>query len=351
MKINDYIIRGGENLNTAPQKTMSFPADAEQIFNEWHSKLGKDDKEIENYFEIPVNNQNRLFIRSFYVEKAGERPVCFYVGLLIPKIAYLEVNDYYCIHKGLCQVSFSQVQNAAMASFLPIEVITDWPIPRSSIGLDFQQLSKMRLYGDKEFISNINQMCFSISINNIDDWFSRLFIAVNPYRLSSAFHIIVSRKQPRPPMPDDKNGFSLVLNQRQEQSTRQKSNKIVSHAFNSNVLMSKKQSKRQCMLAILLIVAFIMCFYHLFYCRDRVPLERYFALQDENTALKEVNAALSDDCSILDKDNKEKDREISRLRHEIARLESELKKTEKQVPIDVSEENDSSYIADIPAKR
>ena len=109
MKINDYIIRGGENLNTAPQKTMSFPADAEQIFNEWHSKLGKDDKEIENYFEMPVNNQNRLFIRSFYVEKAGERPVCFYVGLLIPKIAYLEVNDYYCIHKGLCQVSFSQV--------------------------------------------------------------------------------------------------------------------------------------------------------------------------------------------------------------------------------------------------
>ena len=189
MKISDYIIRGGENLNSAPQKTLSFPSDAEQIFNEWHSRLGKDDSEKENYFELPVNDQNRLFIRSFYVEKAGNRPICFYVGLLVPKTAYIEAKDYYCMHRGLCSISLTKVQDAAIASFLPIEFTTDWPIPRTPIGLDFQQLSKMRLYGDKEFSTNINQMCFSISINNIDDWFTRLFIAVNPYRLSRSFHV------------------------------------------------------------------------------------------------------------------------------------------------------------------
>ena len=45
MKITDYIIRGGENLNSSAHKTSSFPSDAEELFDLWHSKLGKDDEE------------------------------------------------------------------------------------------------------------------------------------------------------------------------------------------------------------------------------------------------------------------------------------------------------------------
>ena len=245
MEINDYIIRGGENLNAAPLKTRSFPSEAEQIFNEWHTKLGKDDKEKENYFEIPVNDQYRLFIRSFYIEKEGNRPICFYIGLLIPRAVYIEAKDYYCIHKGLCHLSFAKIQNAAMASFLPIEITTEWPTSRTPIGLNFKDLSKMRLYGDKEFASNIDQMCSSISINKINDWFSRLFIAVNPYRLNRAFHIVISREPPRPPIPDDPPIPSPIQNQHQKQSAERKvaKNTATSHASASNTQDCNKVEK------------------------------------------------------------------------------------------------------------
>ena len=65
IKINDYIIRGGENLNDPPRKTPSFPNDAKELFDNWHSKLGKNDAEKVNYFELPVNDKYRRFIRLF----------------------------------------------------------------------------------------------------------------------------------------------------------------------------------------------------------------------------------------------------------------------------------------------
>lgn len=331
MKINDYIIRGGENLNAAPQKTLSFPSDAERIFNEWHSKLGKDDEEKENYFELPVNDQNRLFIRSFYVEKAGNRPICFYVGLLIPKTAYIEAKDYYCMHKGLCSVSFTKIQEAAKASFLPIEFTTDWPIPRTPIGLDFQQLSKMKLYGDKEFSSNINQMCFSISINNIDDWFTRLFIAVNPYRLSRSFHVVVSREQPRPPMPDDNPKPTKSPEQHPRQSAdRKPEHTTTSRGSDSPPPASPRSQKIHWVFFPLFVLALIGCLYHFIHCGDRVPWSEYYALRAKNENLQKTNDELSTTCSKLDKDNHDKDREISRLLREINIRDKRIKELEKQ---------------------
>ena len=331
MKINDYIIRGGENLNSAPQKTLSFPSDAERIFNEWHSKLGKDDEEKENYFELPVNDQNRLFIRSFYVEKAGNRPICFYVGLLIPKTAYIEAKDYYCMHKGLCSVSFNKIQEAAKASFLPIEFTTDWPIPRTPIGLDFQQLSKMRLYGDKEFSSNINQMCFSISVNNIDDWFSRLFIAVNPYRLSRSFHVVVSREQPRPPMPDDKQKNTKAQDQYQRQSAARKQEQTTTYSdSDSNTPASPKSKRVHWVFLPLFVLALIGCLYHFFYCGDRFPWSEFYALQAKNENLKKTNEELSAECTRLDGDNHDKDSEIKRLLGEIDKRDKKIGELEKK---------------------
>ena len=326
MKINDYIIRGGENLNAAPLKTLSFPTDAERIFNEWHSKLGKDDEEKENYFELPVNDQNRLFIRSFYVEKAGNRPICFYVGLLIPKTAYIEAKDYYCMHKGLCSVSFNKIQEAAKASFLPIEFTTDWPIPRTPIGLDFQQLSKMRLYGDKEFSSNINQMCFSISVNNIDDWFSRLFIAVNPYRLSRSFHVVVSREQPRPPMPDDKQKNTKAKDQYQRQyAVRKQERATTSSDSDSNTPASPKSKRVHWVFLLLFVLALIGCLYHFIH-----SWSEFHALQAKNENLKKTNEELSAACTRLDGENHNKDREIKRLLGEIDKRDKKIRELEKQ---------------------
>ena len=304
MKINDYIIRGGENLNASPLKTSSFPSDAERVFNEWHTKLGKDDSERENYFELPVNAQYRLFIRSFYIEKPGNRPICYYIGLIVPKEAYLEAKDYYCLNKGLCNISFPQIQKAANSSFVPIDVAVDWPLPRTPIGLDFQQLSMMKLFGEKEFSSNINEMCFSISTNNINDWFSRLFIAVNPYRMSRAFHIVISREKPRPAMPDDRPHLMYIKNEPLKVTPKQPEQP------------TRNMNKLCYVFFLIMLLSICLNVYHLYNCQKKVPLERYYSIQAEKKSLEITNNSLLKECERFQMENKD-------LRMRIRQLEEE----------------------------
>jgi hypothetical protein len=337
MKINDYIIRGGENLNSSPLKTPSFPDVAERIFNEWHTKLGKDDKEKENYFELPVNPSFRLFIRAFNIEKPGNRPICFYVGILIPKDAYIEAKDYYCIHKGLCSVSYAQVKEAANSSFQSLEIAIDWPIPRTSIGLDFNQLSKVRLYGEKDFSSNINQMCFSISINNIDDWFSRLFIAVNPYRMSRSFHIVISREQPRPAMPDDKHINSQYAIETPKVVPTPKPIAVQNDLPAPQKRPPKNPNRLRWVIFPVLLLSICTSIYHLCNCRDKIPLADYYSLKDERDSFEKTNQELSDKCSGFERDNKllENDKkrleeELEKKRLELSQINEELERIKKE---------------------
>ena len=331
MKINDYIIRGGENLNATPLKTSSFPSDAERVFNEWHTKLGKDDSERENYFELPVNAHYRLFIRSFYIEKPGNRPICYYVGLIVPKEAYLEAKDYYCLNKGLCNISFPQIQKAANSSFVPIDVAVDWPLPRTPIGLDFQQLSMMKLFGEKEFSSNINQMCFSISTNNIDDWFSRLFIAVNPYRMSRAFHIVISREQPRPAMPDDRPHSPNIKDEPPKVAPTLKPFVPKSPSNEAPKQPPKNPNKLRWVFFPIILFSICITVYHFYNCQDKVPLEQLYKLQEEKDSLERANKNLSGECERLQNDNLKKDGEIRGLKNDVSKLTGEKKQLEAEI--------------------
>ena len=197
MKIDDYILRGGENLNAAARKTPNFPIEAERVFKRLYETLGEDINERENYLELPVDRENRLFIRSFWVEARGNRPICYYAGLVVPKELYCEAGEYYRLHKGLVQITIADILAAAKHGFESLECVTDWSLPRTAIGLEFEELAHMKLYGEKEYDANLNRMRLSLSINNIDDWFCRLVIAVNPSRQDAAYHIVISKKKPR----------------------------------------------------------------------------------------------------------------------------------------------------------
>ena len=199
----------------------------------------------------------------------------------------------------------------------------------------------MRLYGDKEFSSNINQMCFSISVNNIDDWFSRLFIAVNPYRLSRSFHVVVSREQPRPPMPDDKQKNTKAQDQYQRQSAARKQEQTTTYSdSDSNTPASPKSKRVHWVFLPLFVLALIGClyhfmligclYYHFSYCGARVPLSEFYALQAENENLKKTNEELSAECTRLDRDNHNKDREIKRLLGEIDKRDKKIGELEKK---------------------
>lgn len=307
MKINNYIIRGGENLNSAPLKTLSFPANAERVFNDWHSKLGKDDQEKDNYFEIRVDHESRIFIRAFGVEKPGNRPICYYVGLVVPRDAYIAAKDYYRLHKGLCNISLSDIQEAAENSFEPIEFSIDWPIPRTPIGLDFKELSDMKLYGDNDFDANITKMCCSISINTIDDWFSRLFIAVNPYRLDGAYHIVVSREEPRPAMFGDKTSKTSPPPQKAScQVFGSVDTKQTQHKF-LNKQMARFSKYR--IICILIMALVLLAIHHNRYRKDHVPLSEYAKLEEKN---------------------KETKKELEKTRNEYEEIKKELEETKKE---------------------
>ncbi len=195
MEIYNYIIRGGENLNDPPVKTSGFPSTAVRKLNEWQAHLGKDDAEPENYVEIPLDHENRLFLRAFWFEARGNRPVCYYVGFLLPKELYRSAKEYFLINKGLRAISLDTVQ-AYSQQLAPIPLKTERACPKTSVWTPYAQLKK-KLYGTEEFEQNMIEMCSSISINNMDDWFEKLTVAVNPYRFHPSYDFIVSRREPR----------------------------------------------------------------------------------------------------------------------------------------------------------
>lgn len=200
MKIIDYIIKGGENLATPAIKTASFPHNAERLFMHWYKFLGQKDSEPENYIEMPVDSGNRLYIKAFWIETSGNRPVCYYVGILLPKTIFTSAGEYYRVNRGLANIKLDVIREAGK-SLSPIQLYADWADNITAIWTSYENL-RMALYGSDEYDYNIKKMCSAISVSNIDDWFYRLFIAVNPYRLHPEYYLIVSREKPRPSLAD-----------------------------------------------------------------------------------------------------------------------------------------------------
>lgn len=192
MKITDYIVLGGENLNDPPQKTPDFTAEAEQVFKTNCFSLGSSDHNLESWLELPVNDSFRLFIRMFWMERRGQRALCYYMGLQLPKRLYLEAGDFYRLNKGISLLTLETILSA-LNNASPIEVPLV-PQPQSAIGSSFEELCKLKLFGAEKFSENMEKMRLSISINSIDDWFNRLRVAVNPSRPPKGRCLLVAKQ-------------------------------------------------------------------------------------------------------------------------------------------------------------
>ena len=340
MEIIDYIIRGGENLNNSAHKTSSFPDDAEVLFNLWHSKLGKDDEETDNFFELPVNAAARLFLRAFWTERPGHRPICYYVGLLIPRSLYEQGYDYFKISCGICNISLQDVKEAQENNFAPIASPADIPMPRSTIGLDFSQLAQVKLYGEDGFAKNLNDMRLSISINNLEDWFSRLFIAVNPYRLDSSFNVIVSKKEPHPAIKGADMG---CLSKKNKDRDMKQQMPMLSGDLVSGTRNEPKVFRINIFYAIFVFLLIWSCgigIYHFVICGKNLPLPEQYRLQAENENLKQVNEDLMAKCEKLDRENIVCKRENSKLKHEIDKLRSQRSNDRKDTHLRMTVQHD-----------
>jgi len=288
MEICDYIVTGGEDLNALRRKTLSFPSEAEQIFDNWRTKLGKDDAEEENYLEIPAAKNYRLFIKQYWVEKPGCRPICYFVGYLLTKEMYINAGEYYLLNRGISSINIDMVLSASEANIpLPLHISLAFPLPRTSIWTPFQELSTMRLYGDSDFDANLKEMCLAISVNNIDDWFTKLFIAVNPYRMNQAYNLVLARKEPLPEIPE-----KITSNKKSIEHTQKTVSQLVKNKENVPSLPKKISYWVICIFTVLLFlncVALIFNYYVLKKIEDNIASQQsnYTKLYDNNIKIIE----------------------------------------------------------------
>lgn len=321
MKINDYIIKGGENLNDPARKTNGVSEKAEALFDEWRSRLGQDDRERENYLEIPVDGGVRLFIRAFWHEEPGNRPVCWYIGILLPKQLYTSVSEYYLINRGLINLKLNTVLSA-VKTFSPIEINTVWQCPKSAIGKLYDELRNFKKYGD-DYEQNMIEMCASISINSIDDWFERLFIAVNPYRLHERYDIVVSRKEPRRVMFTAKEEASESIEEAQTKNIPKVNLKLPTSIF------------RNCKFLIFLVLVFITGISlvksnRLARKNEGWEKEKQKLVSEKNELKKEVHN-LKDEINYKDEEINNKKSEINRLENKINTLESNVNSLKNRI--------------------
>lgn len=191
MKI-DYIFWGGNDLNAAPRKTKEFPEQAEKVFVKWVRLIDWNPPEYISYVEVPISSDSRLFVRLFREDKRQSRRVCYYVGLLIRKADYVKAGEYYLINRGLLAIDIDKILDSDCH---PITLRTKWPCPKKAIWKPFNELEGTELVGsdDDAFKARLEEMCFSLSVHNIDDWFERLSIAVNPQRRYPEINYFLSR--------------------------------------------------------------------------------------------------------------------------------------------------------------
>ncbi len=197
MRIENYIFSGGDNLNDPPLKTSGFSPEAELVYRRWVGKMGMDVRESENALGLPVDGQTRLFLRAMWLEKPGSRPVCFYIGFLLSRSHYEEAGEYYRLVKGLLAIPLDEVRVSA-SSLSPLEVSTNWSFPGAAVWTPFAQLKGKQLIGEDDYEENLKEIGLAISVRSMEDWFSQLIVALNPYRMNAAYTIVVSRHSPKP---------------------------------------------------------------------------------------------------------------------------------------------------------
>ena len=192
MRIEQYIIYGGNNLNDPPRVTSEFPASARVQFERWRDGIRRPESNDVCFVEVPVSSDYRLFVRRYSDDKRFSREVCYYVGLLIGRDVYKDAGEYYVVSCGLASLSLDDILDANLK---PI-TIRRCPCPSTSEWKPFDLLKGTESVGttEEQFRAKYEEFCFSVSVDNIDDWFEWLAVAVNPSYRYPGINYFVSKK-------------------------------------------------------------------------------------------------------------------------------------------------------------
>lgn len=182
-------------------RTDGFDDVCKKTFERWYLKIeGNTHVKEGRFLEMPVAGAgSRLAIRSFWVKKAGSRAECFFLGVKLTEESYQEVGDYYRLVSALREISIDRVREF-ISNGQKLSLVLTTPMRRQSIWRNFDQLSGTRLIGAAKFDKNLEEVLLSVSVNNIEDWFERLWLALDPFVDFGEFNVIVSRIQPQHPL-------------------------------------------------------------------------------------------------------------------------------------------------------
>ena len=196
MTINDYIWWGGENLNKKPFfSNDEVESNYSSIFNSQINTLRHPilADEILLYDMPLIGKKSRLIIAVYKEKNDTSRAVSWYLGLIVKKSLYAQLPAIQCLYLGLNNLSLSRIKQAVVRKTM-LKINVDVPVEKTPIWTPVNDLIHFEII--KPFPQNIKELSQLISINNIDDWFDKLFIAVNPAKYNDEFTTIVATKKP-----------------------------------------------------------------------------------------------------------------------------------------------------------
>lgn len=193
MKTIKILAHGGDDLIMLG-KTDNTPANVVSIFNDSKGIWDPYVTEKHQYLDRPVDKNCRLFIRYYRHSQPGKRALPYEVGFLLPREVYETAGNLLVLHEHLMQLSHDTLSKCWESSgelVLPILPMAETQeTPNTSLSLDAPHL----LCGDSQFDDHLAKVGTSFISSNIDTWFTRLYLVVNPYESVESANITVSRK-------------------------------------------------------------------------------------------------------------------------------------------------------------
>ncbi len=193
MKTIKILACGGDDLIML-RKTDTLPANIVSTFNDSRGIWDPDVTEKYQYLDRPIDKNHRLFIRYYKHSQPGERALPYEVGFLLTREVYETAGNLQVLHEQLMQLSHDTLSKCWESSgelVLPILPMAETQeTPNTSLSLDAPHL----LCGDSQFDDHLAKVGTSFVSSNIDTWFTRLYLVVNPYDSVESANITVSRK-------------------------------------------------------------------------------------------------------------------------------------------------------------
>lgn len=193
----DFIFHGGGNLNAKMYHTAGFDDDCRKAFERWHLRIeGNAFFEEGRFLDMPVTEETRLAIRTLWVKQPGVRAECFYLGVKLSQRDYREAGEYYRLVAALRALSVDRVKEFVSSGQL-LNLTLSMSMRRQSMWRPFSELSGTRVTDSEKFDEKLENVLLAISVNNLDDWFNKMYLAINPAVDRQEFNLVVSKTKPK----------------------------------------------------------------------------------------------------------------------------------------------------------